>query len=454
MGVASRDSDSLVNLFSRRSPKSRSYHERASKVIPSGSNRAVLFYRPYPVYSKRAKGSRIWDVDGVERIDYCFNYSSLVLGHANPAVIAAVEAELENGLARGQATTLEVELAEMVTRMIPSAEMVKLTVTGTEAVMNATRSARAYTKKDDIVLFEGAYHGSSDTVSANGLSFHSYGVPEDTQRHTVVVPFNDPDALQRTLSDNRNVAAVLMEPFLASGGTVVPDEDFAKVVREVTERMGVLLILDEIITGFRIGRGGWQEKYRIKPDMTLLGKNVAGGMPGAAVCGSKEIMEDVYAFPESASLELGRPKTPLSGTYNAFPLSLAAGLATLRQLSSEVFEKIDGTASSLAKGFMKIAGDLGINVRTPRAGSIFQFHFTKKDIVDAKAVRLADAEMRRRLDLALLNGGVYLSPGHFCCTSSATTNADVKETINSIEKALDQVRPVARAVPTSARQFS
>jgi glutamate-1-semialdehyde 2,1-aminomutase len=450
MTAASRKSDSLIDTFVSRSPKSRGYYERASKVIPSGSNRAVVFYRPYPVYSKRAKGSRIWDIDDVERIDYCFNYSSLVLGHANPAVVAAIAAELENGLARGQPTILEVELAETVTKMIPSAEMVKLTVTGTEAVMNAARSARAYTRKDDIVVFEGAYHGTSDMVSANGLSFRSHGIPEDAQRHTIVVPFNDPDALQRALSRNRNVAAVLMEPFLASGGTVVPDEDFTKAVRETTEKTGVLLILDEIITGFRIGKGGWQEKYRIKPDMTILGKNVAGGMPGAAVCGSKEILEDVYAFPDSETLELKPPKTPLSGTYNAFPLSLAAGLATLRQLSPEVFEKINGTASSLAKGFMNIANDLKIDVRAPTAGSVFQFHFTIKDIVDTKTVKLADAEMRRRLDLALLNEGVYLSPGHFCCTSSATTNADVKQTLGSIEKAFNEVREIARAVPTLA----
>jgi len=215
--------------------------------------------------------------------------------------------------------------------------------------------------------------------------------------------------------------------------------------------MDVLLILDEIVSGFRIARGGWQEKHGIKPDMTVLGKNVAGGMPGAALCGVKEIMEDVFAFPESDTLELGHPKTPLSGTYNAFPLTLAAGLATLRQLSPDLFEKIDGSAASLTHGFIKIADDLGINVRAPIVGSVFQFHFTKKDIVDIRSANLADAGMRRRLDLALLNEGVYLSPGHFCCTSSATTNTDVKETLSSIEKALHKIRPIARTVSPLAK---
>lgn len=451
MARSSRYSDAVLDRFLAKSPKSRSYFERASRVIPSGSNRTVVFYKPYPAYSQRAKGSHIWDIDGVERIDYCFNYSSLVLGHANPAVIEAVAAELENGLGRGQPTPAEVELAEKITEMVPSAEMVKFTVTGTEAVMNAIRSARAYTNKDDVVIFKGAYHGSSDAVSVNGLAFHSCGIPKDAQKHTMVVPFNDPDALEQTLRKNKRVAAVLMEPVLAAGGMVVPDEDFTKAVREITEKMDVLLILDEIVTGFRIARGGWQERYRIKPDMTVLGKNVAGGMPGAAVCGRKEIMEDVYAFPESESLELGTPKTPLSGTYNAFPLTMVAGLATLKQLNSDVTDKIGNAAESLSKGFVKIANDLGINVRAPRVGSLFQYHFTNRDIVDIRAVKLADSEMRRRLDLLLLNEGVYLSPGHFCCTSSATTTADVQETLNSLEKALHEIQPTARTVSAIAK---
>ncbi len=451
MAASSRKSDAVLDRFAARTPRSRSYFERASKVIPSGSNRTVVFYKPYPAYSARAKGSHVWDIDGIERIDYCFNYSSLVLGHANPTVIQAVAAELENGLGRGQPTPAEVELAETITRMVPSAEMVKFTVTGTEAVMNAIRSARAYTGKDDIVIFKGAYHGSSDAVSVNGLVFHSYGVPKDAQKHTTVVPFNDPDALEQTLKRNKKAAAVLMEPVLAAGGVVVPDEDFTKAVREITEKMDVLLILDEIVTGFRIAKGGWQERYGIKPDLTVLGKNVAGGMPGAAICGRKEIMEDVYAFPDSGALELGTPKTPLSGTYNAFPLTMAAGLATLKQLNSDMIEKIGNTAQSLSKGFVKIANDLGINVRAPMVGSLFQYHFTNRDIIDVRAVKLADSEMRRRLDLLLLNEGVYLSPGHFCCTSFATTTADVQETLNSFEKALHALQPTARTVSAVAK---
>ncbi|MBI2649141.1 MAG: hypothetical protein HYW93_05760 [Thaumarchaeota archaeon] len=162
-------------------------------------------------------------------------------------------------------------------------------------------------------------------------------------------------------------------------------------------------------------------------------------------------MEDVYAFPESESLELGTPKTPLSGTYNAFPLTMAAGLATLKQLNSDVTDKIGNTAESLSKGFVKIANDLGINVRAPMVGSLFQYHFTNRDIVDIRAVKLADSEMRRRLDLLLLNEGVYLSPGHFCCTSSATTTADVQETLNSLEKALHEIQPTARTVSAIAK---
>jgi len=212
----------------------------------------------------------------------------------------------------------------------------------------------------------------------------------------------------------------------------------------------VLFILDENITGFRMGRGGWQEKYGVKPDLTVLGKNVAGGMPGAAVCGRRDIMEDVYAYPPAATLELKNPKTPLSGTYSSFPLTMAAGFATLKQLNPDVYRTINATAQSLAKGFVKVASDLGMSVRAPVTGSVFQYYFGDRDIVDARAVRTANAEMRRLLDLAMLNEGVYLAPGHFCCTSSATTDADVRNTLTAIENALHAIRPVktiASAVP-------
>jgi len=441
-GVAA---DEILEHYYARSKKSRAYYERACNVIPSGSNRGVIFYRPYPVYSKRAKGSHIWDQDNVERIDYCFNYSSLLLGHANPAVIKAIREELGNGLGRGQPTTVEVKLAEQVNKMVPTAEMVKFTVTGTEAVMNAIRSARAYTRRNKIIAFEGAYHGSADAVSVDGLNFKAEGIPIDVQKNTVVVPFNDTGALESTLREHKgDVAAVILEPFLGAGGTVVPDENFSKAVREITESMDVLLILDEIVTGFRIAKGGWQEKYRIKPDLTTLGKNVTGGMPGGAVCGVKEIMGDVYAFPPSDSLEMKSPKTPVSGTFTAFPLSMAAGLATLGTLKSAIYEHVDSMASTLSNEFVKIGSDLGFDVRAPTSGSVFQFYFSGKDITDARAVKSANSELRRYLDLGLLNNGVYLAPGHFCCTSSATSRADVNLTVAAMEKVLQSLKPVAK----------
>jgi glutamate-1-semialdehyde 2,1-aminomutase len=433
-------SENLLETFFQRSQKSKALYERAMRVIPGGSNRGVVFYKPYPLYSSRAKGSHIWDVDGFERIDYCFNYSSLILGHANPAVMDAIARELENGLGRGTPTPVEVELAEKVSQLVSSAELVKFTVTGTEAVMNAIRAARAYSGKDDIVVFEGAYHGSSDAASVSGLAFQSSGIPSDVRKHTIVVPFNDPNSLEKVLREKRGqIAAVLMEPFLGSGGTIAPREEFTRFVREATEKTDVLLILDEIVTGFRAGKGGWQEKYRIKPDFTVLGKNVTGGMPGAAVCGKKEMMEDAFGFPPSQSLEPSHPKTPLSGTFNAFPLSMAAGLATLNQLTARLYENLDRTAEAICHGFVKLASDLGMQVRAPRVSSIFQFYFTSKDIVDRRSVNGANTEMRRHLDIALLNEGVYLSPGHFCTTALATTASDVKHTLSSIESALRKI---------------
>lgn len=423
----------ILNEFRKRAPKSRKYYERALRVIPSGTHRGVIFYRPYPVYSRFAKGSKIVDIDGKERIDYCFNYSSLILGHRNRKVIAAIEAEVENGLGRGQPTTYEVDLAERVSNIFSAAEMVKFTVTGTEACMNAIRAARAYTNRKKIIMFEGAYHGSSDSVSVKGLAFQSQGVPQEIQGNSLVIPFDDPEALEKAINaNNGEVAAVLMEPFLAAGGMIVPSLDFSKHVREITEKKDVLFVLDEIVSGFRISRGGWQEKFRIKPDIMTLGKNLTGGMPGGAVAGKEDIMKDVYHHSEN----IDAPKVPLSGTFNAHPISMVAGIATLDQLSPDIYEKIDSSSHELMNGFIRIARDLGVNAKAPRIGSVFQFYFSNKEMRDTRSVRGANRRLRWCFDLAMLNRGVYLSPGHFCCTSTATSLTDVKKTLDMIETVL------------------
>ena len=438
---------SVMGTYFEQTKESRKLYERAKRVIPSGTNRGVIFYRPYPVYSMRGRGSRLWDVDGTERIDYCFNYSSLILGHRNKAVIGAVKDELERGLGRGQPTGPEVELAEKVTTLYPAAEMVKFTVSGTEAVMNTIRAARAYTGRKKIIAFEGAYHGSSDGVSGRGLAFSTQGIPQEILNTTLVCPFNSPHALERMMKENvGDVAAVIMEPFLAAGGTIAPDPQFGKFVREITEKMDTLLILDEIISAFRISRGGWSGKHKIEPDLATLGKNVTGGMPGGAIVGRKDVMDDAFAYRASAAPEQSIAKTPLSGTFNAFPLSMAAGIATLDQLSPQVYEKIDSTAGMVRDGFQKAAEEAGIETRTPIVGSVFQFYFTRNDITDIPSTRLADSRLRWLFDIAMLNEGVFLAPSHFCCTSASTTGRDVRETISGIRRALEKIKPIAAEI--------
>ncbi|MCL4517930.1 MAG: aspartate aminotransferase family protein [Thaumarchaeota archaeon] len=431
----------ILEEYSKTTRTSKKRYDRALRVIPSGTHRGVIFYKPYPVYCRSAKGSRIWDVDGTERIDYCFNYSSIILGHLNTRVISRIRQELECGLGRGQPTVYEVDLAEKVAKLVPAAEKVKFTVTGTEACMNAIRAARAFTRKNKVIMFEGAYHGSSDSVSVDGLAFQSQGIPPDVQKQVMILPFNKPEILEREIRNNRDqVAAVLLEPILAAGGTIIPSPDFSKRVREITEKFGIVMIMDEIVTGFRIARGGWQEKYKVQPDLATLGKNITGGMPGGAVVGTAEIMDDVYAYPEHA----GSPKTPLSGTFNAHPISMVAGLATLEQLTSDLFERIGVTSSNLRRGFVKICADLKIAGQAPGIDSIFQYYFSEKEIKTFKIASSANKMLRWYLDIALLNSGVYLAPGHFCCTSYATTNKDVKQTLNAIERVLSSYAPLFR----------
>jgi glutamate-1-semialdehyde 2,1-aminomutase len=304
--------------------------------------------------------------------------------------------------------------------------------------MNAIRAARAYTGKKKIIAFEGAYHGSSDSVTVPGLAVTSAGILPEVEKNTIMVPFNDIHALEKTVRDNQGeVAAIILEPILAAGGAVVPDLDFGKGVGEIAARSGCLFILDEIVTGFRISRGGWQQKYGLDPDRTTLGKNVSGGMPGAAVVGKKEVMEDVYGASPASS-----PKAPLSGTYNAFPLSMVAGLAALNQLNDDVYSRIDQSAATLREGFNKISSDLKVEATSCGTGSLFQFHFTKENKIDYSSAQRADKRKRWLLDIALMNRGVYLAPGHFCVTSSSTSETDVRTTLDSIAQALEEIRGV------------
>ncbi|MEM2969247.1 MAG: glutamate-1-semialdehyde 2,1-aminomutase [Candidatus Bathyarchaeia archaeon] len=310
--------------------RSEELFEKAKRLMPGGVNSPVRAFQPYPFFTKRAYGSRLLDVDGNEYIDYCMAYGALLLGHAHPSVVEAVRAQLENGSLYGTPSEQEVELAELICEVVPSAEMVRLVTTGGEATMSALRAARGYTGKRKILKFEGCYHGAHDSVlvkaGSGATTFgvpNSLGVPEEVGRNTVVVPFNDAAAFEAAVKENKaDLAAVIVEPVIGNIGLVLPREGFLETLREVTEAYDVVLIFDEVITGFRMALGGAQEYYGVTPDVTTLGKVLGGGFPLAAFVGREEIMRMIA--PEG--------KVYQAGTYSGNPISVSAALATLKFL--------------------------------------------------------------------------------------------------------------------------
>jgi len=444
----SEDSNmSSVQKFLLSNPVSKKLYDRALSSMPSGNTRDVVFYRPYPLYAVRGKGSHIWDVDGNERIDYMLNASVLLLGHAHPKVVSAIKEQLENGTVLGTPTELEIRLAEKIVQMVPCAKKVKFVVTGSEACMNVLRVARAYTGKSKVIIFEGHFHGTADpTVSRSG-TFHSQGILEDTYTKQIIVPFNDTQKVEKAIKENKDeLAACILEPVLGSGGGIPGTTEFLKTCREMTERNNVLLVFDEVQTGFRLAAGGAQERFGIVPDLVALGKGVAGGMPGSAFGGREDIMDEVCSFPDSANPVRTGARVPLGGTFNAHPLAMAAGLAHLNELRKPVFDHIDKAAATIRDGFSRIASDLGMRLQMTGIGSFFHVYFTKYPIKNYQDTRYADPRLLWYLDVSLLNKGVYLSPAHCSYTCMPLSDEDVKHTLEAIEQSLMDMKPIVKEI--------
>jgi glutamate-1-semialdehyde 2,1-aminomutase len=329
--------------------KSSELFEESKKYLVGGVNSPVRAMKPYPFFTKRGEGCRIFDEDDRSYIDYCLAYGPLILGHAYPKVVEAVKAQIEDGSAYGTPTELELNFAKKVTGAVPSAEMLRFVNTGTEATMGAIRLARGYTGKNKIIKIEGAFHGAHDYVlvkAGSGATTHgmptSAGVPEDTTKNTIIVPFNDEEAIESALKDT-DVAALILEPIIGNAGCVMPEEGYLKFLREATDDKGVQLIFDEVITGFRLAYGGAQEHYGILPDITTLGKILGGGLPVGAIASSREVMENMAP--------LG--KVYQAGTFNGNPLSVAAGNAALTALEDgSVYKKVNALGDKIRKGLV------------------------------------------------------------------------------------------------------
>jgi glutamate-1-semialdehyde 2,1-aminomutase len=423
----------MPSEYVRKTAKSRALYERAKKVLPAGISYAIRYFEPYPFYTARAKGSKLYDVDGNAYVDFWLGHTALILGHSPPVVVKVVKEQLEHGTHYGTSHELEIELAEQVVKMVPSAEMMRFTNSGTEANMYATRLARAYIGKSKIAKFEGGWHGGYDALHM-GVKYpfvmpESAGLTAGALQDTTLLPFNDLGGVKERLR-NQEVASILIEPVLGAGGGVPADKECLKGLREFCDDKGILLIFDEVITGFRLAPGGAQEYFGVKPDITVLGKILGGGFPVGAFCARKEIMERVD------SLAYKRPHYSFhGGTFTGNPVTMVAGLTTLKTLEDgQLINKLNKLGDRIRKRLSEIFVDNGIHVQVTGTGSIFNVHFTKETVKDAVVASRADKSRLFEYNLRLIERGVFLLPTHNGALCTVHSEADVEQLLNESEK--------------------
>ena len=424
---------------------SKEIYNKAVKFIPGGVNSPVRAFksvhREAPIFVKKAKGSKLWDEDGNEYIDYICSWGPMILGHNFKNVIEGVREEIENGSSYGLPTKLEVELAELITKCCPSMDKVRLTTSGTEATMSAVRLARAYTGRNKILKFEGCYHGHSDALlvkSGSGLLTDGYqdsnGITEGVLKDTLTVPFGDREKIKEVLEKN-NVACLIMEPVPANMGVISPDVEFLKFVREICTATSTVLIFDEVISGFRLSLGGAQEYFGITPDMTTLGKIIGGGYPVGAFGGKEEIMNLVAP--------IGRVYH--AGTLSGNPISVRAGLETVSYLYNNretIYKELENKTKYITENLEKLAKKYNVPVCINRLGSLYTIFFTERDEVK----NLEDALSSNTENFAtyfntMLDNGVVIPPSQFEAhfISLALTDKDIAKTLEVAEKAFKNI---------------
>jgi len=423
--------------------KSRRLFTDARRYLPGGVDSPVRSFKAVggsPVFIVKGKGSKIYDADGNEYIDYISSWGPLILGHAHSRVTAALNKCIENGTSFGAATELETKLARMICEAMPSVEMVRFVNSGTEATMTALRLARAYTGRDKIIKFAGCYHGHSDglLVSAgSGVATlgipDSPGVPEAIARTTLVAPYNDLKAITKLFEKYTDkIAAVIVEPIAANMGVVLPSRGFLSGLRSITKKYGALLIFDEVITGFRVAYGGAQKLYGIKPDLTCLGKIIGGGLPVGAYGGRREIMEMIAP--------LGNVYQ--AGTLSGNPLAMTAGIETLKILNNQSnYQQLEEMGAILQEGLASVACHAGIPVTIPRAGSLLTVFFTDKAVTDYKSAKMSDTRLFMAFFGELLKRGIYWPPSQFesAFLSVAHTPEDIRNTLRAAGQALKKL---------------
>ncbi|MBE9520273.1 MAG: glutamate-1-semialdehyde 2,1-aminomutase [Proteobacteria bacterium] len=424
---------------------SKSYFQKAQELIPGGVNSPVRACKSVgcdPLFVKKANGSKITDVDGNEFVDFVCSWGPMILGHNHPAVVSAIQEALQNGTSYGAPTPSEIELAERVINAFPSMDKVRFVSSGTEATMSAIRLARGYTGKNVVIKFDGCYHGHADSFLVQAGSGvitlgipGSPGVPDDIVKNTISIPYNDPQTLEKTLTDDAlNIACVIVEPVAGNMGVVPPAEGFLQKLRELTAQQNIVLIFDEVITGFRLALGGAQARFGVSPDLTCLGKIIGGGLPVGAYGGKKEIMDKIA------------PDGPVyqAGTLSGNPLAMAAGVATLKILGEPGFyDRLEEKATSFATELRQLAekhlpGETTLN----RVGSMMTTFFSGSPVTDFKSAMQADTEMYGRFFREMLVSGIWLAPSQFeaAFISDAHTPEDIAKALKMTECSFKKIK--------------
>ncbi len=422
---------------------SEKLYDRAVTVLPGGVNSPVRAFKAVggtPLFIERAEGAYLIDVDGNHYVDYVGSWGPMLIGHSHPQIIDAVRTALSKGTSYGAPTEVEVELAEMVIDAVPSIEMVRFVNSGTEATMSALRLARAYTKRDKIVKFEGCYHGHADMllvqagsgVTTLGLP-DSPGVPDSAVADTLVAQFNNLDSVQSLFEQNiAEIAAIIVEPIAGNMGVVPPQAGFLEGLREIAGAGGALLVFDEVMTGFRVSFGGAQSLYSVTPDLSCFGKIIGGGFPVGAYGGRKEIME------------LVAPSGPVyqAGTLSGNPIAMTAGLETLKILKQAgIYEKLEHLSDKLAHGIRQAAESVGLPLFQTRVGSMLGMFFTSKKVVDFATAKTSDTKKYARFFTEMLKSGVYFAPSQFeaAFVSSAHDQEQIDQTISVAKEIFEMI---------------
>lgn len=426
----------------RSETRSRQAFEEAKTVMPGGVNSPVRAFKSVgltPVYVERGAGSRIYDIDGNEYIDYVGSWGPLIMGHAHPAVVRALQDATAKGTSFGAPTLLETEMAKLVAERVPSIDIVRMVSSGTEATMSAIRLARGYTGRNKIMKFEGSYHGHADSllikagsgVATLGLP-DSPGVPEGVASNTIAVPYNDLASVELAFQRfGSEIAGVIVEPVAGNMGVVPPQPGFLEGLRKLTTEHGSLLIFDEVMTGFRVDRHCAQGRFGVTPDLTCLGKVIGGGLPVGAYGGKREIMEQIA------------PVGPIyqAGTLSGNPLAMTAGYTTLSLLTPEVYDRMEVLSARLEAGFVANAREKGIPCRINRVGSMVCPFFTEAEVVNYDTAKSSDLDLFRRYFAAMIEEGINIAPSQFegMFVSGVHTEADIDATIEAHRRALQKL---------------